>query len=428
MPGTLILGAQWGDEGKGKITDMLASQANAVARYQGGDNAGHTVVVGQETFKLHLIPSGILYPKVTCFLGNGVVVNPARLLEEIAQLKARGVDVSPVRLKISDRAHLVMPYHPVLDKASEASLGRSAIGTTGRGIGPAYVDKAARQGIRVHQMLRDDFASRVREAVEAKNKVLQELYGLPPLDAGQIADQYAGYAAQLRPYIADVSRALDELYRCGRNILYEGAQGTLLDLDHGTYPYVTSSSPTVGGVFTGLGIGPQHLDHIIAAAKAYQTRVGAGPFPTELLDAVGDRMVEQGQEYGTTTGRRRRTGWLDMVTLRYSARLNGIQQIALTKLDVLSGLNTLKVCVAYRRRGERLEDFPADLEALGECEPIYVECKGWEEEIGQAKEMSDLPPEAQDYIKLIEDHLELPITVISVGPDREQTIHRKERS
>ncbi len=424
MPGTLVLGAQWGDEGKGKITDLLASQVDAVARYQGGDNAGHTVVVGQETFKLHLIPSGILYPKVTCFLGNGVVINPARLLEEMAQLAARGVDISPSRLKISDRAHLVMPYHPVLDKASEASLGRSAIGTTGRGIGPAYVDKAARQGIRVHQMLRDDFASRVREAVEAKNKVLQGLYGLPPLDAGQIADQYAGYAAQLRPHIADVSRALDDIYRHGRHILYEGAQGTLLDVDHGTYPYVTSSSPTVGGVFTGLGIGPQHLDRVLAAAKAYQTRVGAGPFPTELLDAIGDRMVEQGQEFGTTTGRRRRTGWLDMVTLRYSARLNGIQEIALTKLDVLSGLNMLKVCVAYRRRGERLEDFPADLEVLAECEPVYVESKGWEEDLSQAKEMSDLPPEAQDYVKLIEDSLGLPITLVSVGPDREQTIHR----
>jgi len=424
MPGTLILGAQWGDEGKGKITDMLAAEADVVARYQGGDNAGHTVVVGGQTFRLHLVPSGILYPQVLCLLGNGMVINPRRLLAEIDELAGRGMDVSPSRLKISGQAHLIMPYHPVLDSASETSLGAGKIGTTGRGIGPAYTDKAARQGVRVQDMLRDDFRAHVRAAVQQKNIVLERLYGQPPLDAEAIAEEFAGHAERIRSYIADVSKLLDDAYRAGKRLLYEGAQGTLLDIDYGTYPYVTSSSPSAGGALTGLGIGPNRIDRIIAVAKAYQTRVGAGPFPTELCDLVGDMMVERGHEYGTTTGRRRRTGWLDLVTLRYAARVNGLQEIALTKLDVLSGLNQIKACVAYHWRGRELQDFPTDAEILAECQPVYVESDGWEEEISQVRTWEEMPEEAQAYVKLIEETVGLPVTMISVGPEREQIVRK----
>ena len=406
MPGTLILGAQWGDEAKGKITDMLAREANLVARYGGGDNAGHTIVVGDETYKLHLIPSGILYPDVLCVMGNGVVINPHNIIREMDDLAARGLDVSPEHLKISRQAHIVMPFHVALDGASEAALGEKQIGTTKRGIGPAYTDKAARTGLRMLDMLRPDLKERVVAAVERKNIWLRDIYGQPALDAKAIADEFEGYAQRLRPHITDTSLILHEAYRAGEQLLYEGAQGSLLDIDHGTYPFVTSSSCTSGGAVTGLGIGPQCLDRIIGVVKAYQTRVGAGAFPTELLDDVGDYMVEQGSEYGTTTGRRRRTGWLDLVSLRYSVRVNGIQEIALAKLDVLSGIETLRTCNSYSVDGAELDAWPPDGELLGECQPIYAEMPGWDNDITNATHWEDLPSAARAYVAHIEETLD----------------------
>jgi adenylosuccinate synthase len=428
MPGTLIVGAQWGDEGKGKVTDLLAAGMDVVARYQGGDNAGHTVMVGKQTFKFHLIPSGILYPQVLCLLGNGMVINPTKLFAEMDELAGKGVDISPRHLKISGQAHLIMPYHPVLDSVGEAVLGKSAIGTTGRGIGPAYTDKAARQGIRVQDTLREDFADQVRQAVEAKNVVLTKLYNHAPLPVAEIVAEFRAHAARLRPYIANVSVLLDDAYRAGKKLLYEGAQGTLLDLDHGTYPFVTSSSCSAGGALTGLGIGPKHIDRVIALVKAYQTRVGSGPFPTELFDSVGDLMVEHGHEYGTTTGRRRRTGWLDLVTLRYSARVNGLQEIALTKLDVLSGLNELKLCASYRYRGAELTEFPTDSTILADCAPNYIEMEGWEEAIDQAASWEAMPKAAREYVQLIEKQVGVAVTIISLGPERDQTILREPKN
>ena len=422
MPLMVVVGAQWGDEGKGKITDMLAREADFVARYQGGDNAGHTVVVGGETFKLHHIPSGILYQSVTCVLGNGMVINPGHLLEELEALAARGVDVSPPRLKISGRAHLIMPYHIALDGAGEKVRGQKALGTTKRGIGPTYSDKAARRGLRLQDMLEEDFPQKVRQAVKAKNLLLERLYSQPPLEAEALAEEYAAYAQRLRPYIVDTSLLLDEACRAGKKILCEGAQGTLLDLDHGTYPYVTSSSPVAGGALTGLGLGPKWVERVIGVVKAYQTRVGSGPFPTELHDEIGDRLVEAGHEYGTTTGRRRRTGWLDMVALRYAVRVSGLSELAITKLDVLGGITPLKICLAYRCRGELLEHFPASPSLLAECEPVYEELPGWEEDISEARNWEDLPPAAQNYLRRIEELSGLCAAFISVGPEREQII------
>lgn len=422
MPVTIIVGAQWGDEGKGKITDMLARESDFVARYQGGNNAGHTVVVGGQTFRLHHIPSGILYRGVTCVLGNGMVINPGHILEEMDSLASRGADISPERLKISGKAHLIMPYHIALDGAGEQAMGQKAIGTTKRGIGPAYADKAARRGLRAQDMLEEDFPQKVREAVMEKNIVLEKLYSQPPLDAEAVAEEFSIYAERLRPYIADVSLLLDEACRAGKAILCEGAQGTLLDIDHGTYPYVTSSSPAAGGALTGLGLGPRCVERVIGVVKAYQTRVGSGPFPTELHDEIGDRLVEVGHEYGTTTGRRRRTGWIDMVALRYAARINSLSELAITKLDVLGGIGTLKICLAYRCRGELLEHFPASTSVLEECEPVYEEMPGWKEDIAEAKKWDDLPSAAQNYIRRIETLAGLQATFISVGPEREQII------
>ncbi|NLS78640.1 MAG: adenylosuccinate synthase [Chloroflexi bacterium] len=423
MPGTLIIGAQWGDEAKGKITDMLASKADIVARYQGGDNAGHTVVVGGQTWKFHLIPSGILYPRVLCVLGNGMVINPKRLWEELDSLSARGVDISPSRLKISRQAHLIMPYHLALDGASEAALGQAKIGTTKRGIGPAYMDKMSRQGLRAWDMLRPDFRQRVIRAVEQKNIWLERVYAEPTLDPQAVADEYAGYAERMRPYIADISPLLYDAYVAGKELLYEGGQGTLLDIDLGSYPYVTSSSASAGGAAAGLGIGPRCIDRIIGVAKSYQTRVGSGPFPTELLDEIGDHMVDRGAEFGTTTGRRRRCGWLDLATLRYSARVNGLTEIALTKLDVLSGLNRLRTCNAYQVGGETWTDWPADGEALEGCAPVYEELPGWEEDLAVSA-WEELPAETRAYIAHIEQRVGVPVKLISVGPDRDQTIYR----
>jgi adenylosuccinate synthase len=425
MPGTAILGAQWGDEGKGKITDMLASESDIVARFSGGDNAGHTVMVGAETFKLHLVPSGILYPAVTCLLGAGMVVNPRSLFNELKDLSEKGIDTSPKRLRLDGKAHLILPYHIALDGASEASLGGSAIGTTRRGIGPAYMDKAARRGLRVWDMLDEArFADRVRAEARAKNVWLENVYGEKPLDEDAMVDEYAGYARRVAPYIDDVSVLLDQAYRAGKNILYEGAQGVLLDLDHGTYPYVTSSSPATGGILSGLGIGARCVDRVIGIVKAYQTRVGAGPMPTELNDALGDALVERGVEFGTTTGRRRRCGWLDLVALRYAVRLCGITELAITKLDVLTSLDALKVCVAYRHVGKVLEHSPSDVSVLEHCEPVYETLPGWAEDIQSIRSGAKLPAEGLAYLRAIEAACGIPVRIVSVGPKREQTIFR----
>jgi adenylosuccinate synthase len=430
MPITVILGAQWGDEGKGKITDLLAAEAEVVARYSGGDNAGHTVTVGTERFALHLIPSGILLPGVQCLLGGGMVVNPKKLLAEMDGLAARGVDVSPQRLKLSGLAHLIMPYHIALDGASEAALGRSAIGTTQRGIGPAYTDKAARTGIRAQEMLHppDQFAQHIREQVAAKNDVLVKLYGQPALQVEVVAEEYLAYSQRLAPHIADVSEEIDSALRSGRQILAEGAQGTLLDLDHGSYPYVTSSYPTIGGVMIGLGIGPQQIGRVVGIVKAYQTRVGAGPMPTELTGELGDRLRGTGaqpwDEFGTTTGRPRRCGWLDGVTLRYAKRLNGLTEMAITKLDVLSRFDTLALCVAYELNGQRIEAFPTDLTILDRCRAIYETVPGWGTDISDARTFAHLPKQARDYVARIEELVSIPASTISVGPERHQTIRR----
>lgn len=430
MPITVILGAQWGDEGKGKITDLLAAEAEVVARYGGGDNAGHTITVGAERFALHLIPSGILYPGVLCLLGGGMVVNPKKLLAEMDGLAARGVDVSPQRLKLSGVAHLIMPYHIALDGASEAARGRSAIGTTQRGIGPAYTDKASRTGIRAQEMLHppDRLAQRIREQVAAKNDVLTRMYGQPPLQVEVVVEEYLAYSQRLAPYIADVSEEIASALRSDRQILAEGAQGTLLDLDHGSYPYVTSSYPTIGGVMIGLGIGPQQIGRVVGVVKAYQTRVGAGPMPTELTGELGDRLRGTGaqpwDEFGTTTGRPRRCGWLDGVTLRYAQRLNGLSEMAITKLDILSRFDTLALCVAYDLGGQRIEAFPTDLTVLDRCRAIYETMPGWGTDISDARTFAELPKQARDYVTRTEELVGIPASTISVGPERHQTISR----
>ena len=427
---TVILGAQWGDEGKGKVTDLLAAEADVVARFAGGDNAGHTVTVGTERFALHLIPSGILYPRVTCLLGGGMVVNPKKLLAEMDGLAARGVDISPDRLKLSGRAHLIMPYHIALDGAAEAARGGAALGTTRRGIGPAYTDKAARSGIRAQEMLHphETFANRIREQVDAKNAVLERVYDQQPLEAEAIVEEYLTYAGRLAPHVTDVSQEVARAIRSRKRILAEGAQGTLLDLDQGSYPYVTSSYPTIGGVMIGLGVGPQHIERVVGVVKAYQTRVGAGPMPTELTDELGERLRGTGaqpwDEFGTTTGRPRRCGWLDGVTLRYAVRVNGLTEMAITKLDILSRFDTLRICVAYELDGQRVEAFPTDLTVLARCQPLYETLPGWGVDITSARSFQDLPQEACSYVAYIEDLLSIPASCISVGPSRDQTIRR----
>jgi len=430
MPVTVIIGAQWGDEGKGKITDLLAAEADLVARYGGGDNAGHTVTVGTERFALHLIPSGILYPDVTCMLGGGMVVNPKKLLAEMDGLAARGVDVAPERLRLSGLAHLIMPYHIALDGAAEVARGEQAIGTTRRGIGPAYTDKAARSGIRAQEMLHspDTLEGRIREQVAAKNVVLEKVYDQPPLDAGSIVEEYLSYARHLAPHVADVSEEIASAVRSRKRILAEGAQGTLLDLDHGSYPYVTSSYHTIGGVMIGLGMGPQHIERVVGVVKAYQTRVGGGPMPTELSGELGDRLRGTGtqpwDEFGTTTGRPRRCGWLDVVSLRYATRINGLTEIAITKLDILSSFETINVCMAYELDGEQVETLPNDLSILARCRHVYEALPGWMEAITGTTIFQDLPPNAQAYVGRIEELLGIPASYVSVGPGREQTIVR----
>lgn len=430
MPLTIVVGALWGDEGKGRITDVLAADADIVARYSGGDNAGHTVMADGQVFKLHLLPSGIVQPRVTAVMGNGMAVNPRNLLEEMQTLSQAGVDVSPARLKLSYAAHIVTPAHIALDRAEESQRQGDRLGTTLRGIGPAYTDKNARRGIRAEAMLApEDFGDRVQQQVEAANRVLKNLYDLPPQYSAAVAAEYTALAQQLAPYIADTSWLVEKALRAGRVVVAEGAQGTLLDLDHGTYPFVTSSNPSAGGVFTGLGIGPRHAGRVIGVAKAFQTRVGEGPFPTEVFGPAAERLRGTGEhpwdEFGVTTGRPRRCGWLDLVLLRYSARINGLTELALTKLDVLSGLETLRLCTSYDWQGQPVEELPLGPADLSPFTAIYEELPGWSDDLGDVRRWEDLPAAARDYVSQIETLIGLPVRLLAVGPRREQVIRRE---
>lgn len=421
MSSLVVIGAQWGDEGKGKIIDFLAQRAEVVVRYQGGNNAGHTVEVGEETYKLHLIPSGILYPETLCIVGNGVVINPQVILDELNSLKARGIDTS--NLRISDRCHVIMPYHVRIDDLEEDRKGEAQIGTTRRGIGPCYMDKTERIGIRLCDLLdRDIFREKLSANLEVKNLILERIYGEAALPFDEIFEKYCGYAEQLREYIEDTTITLYNALKEGKKVLFEGAQGTLLDNDLGTYPFVTSSHPIAGGVCIGSGIGPAYINHVTGVVKAYTTRVGKGPFPTELLDGAGDAMREKGHEYGTTTGRPRRCGWLDTVMLRFAVRTNGLSSLAITKLDILSGLDKVKICTGYEYDGTVIKEFPASLDALEKCKPVYEEMEGWHEEISDAASYQELPPNAKKYLERIEQLTDAKISIVSVGPRRDQTI------
>jgi adenylosuccinate synthase len=423
MPATVLIGSQWGDEGKGKITDHLSEDADVVVRYQGGNNAGHTIVVGDERFALTLIPSGVLYPRVTPVIGNGCVVDPAVLLREMAELADRGID--PSRLRLSGNAHLIMPYHRKLDAAMERYLGRQQIGTTKRGIGPAYMDKYSRNGIRVQDLFDPKiFRQKLETVLKDRNRVLTKVYNQLPMDPEPIAEEYLSYADQLQDHVVDTSLLVWEAIHEGKNVIFEGAQGTLLDIDHGTYPFVTSSNPTAGGACTGTGIGPKMIDRVLGVAKAYISRVGGGPFPTELDNEVGEKMVEIGGEFGTVTGRRRRCGWLDGVALRYAVRVSGITELALTKLDVLSHFETIKVGVAYDSLDQRYIDFPRQQRVLYNCHPVYDELPGWNTDISEVRSFENLPKEAQAYVEYVEELAGAPVTIISVGPSRAATLVR----
>ena len=431
MPVTIVIGAQWGDEGKGKVVDLLATHVDVVARYQGGANAGHTIQWTRadgtdETFVLHLIPSGIFHEGTVCVVGNGVVIDPVAFMEEVRAVEARGVSVEG-RLKVSHNAHLIMPYHKALDRAQERvaedAEGGVAIGTTGRGIGPAYVDKVARAGIRVVDLLdRESLRERLTAAIEEKNDLLAQIYGDERLDVDAVVDEYVAFDERIDPYVTDTAAYLQDALEAGKTILAEGAQGALLDVDHGTYPFVTSSSPTAGGACTGLGIPPTAVDRVIGIVKAYSTRVGNGPFPTELTDATGETLRSVGHEFGATTGRPRRCGWLDLVALRYATRLNGFTEIAVTKLDVMTGLPELKVCTAYRIDGKTTDRFPTDARALGRAEPVYETLPGFIGDLSVARSMDDLPDEARDYLAYVSERLGVPITTVGTGPGREQTL------
>ena len=428
MPLDMIIGAQWGDEGKGRVTDLLASQTDIVARYSGGDNAGHTVTVQGDIFKLHLIPSGIIHANTICIIGNGVVLNPAVLLREMAMLAERGIEVGPERLKISRNTHLITPAHIALDKAKEARRGNDAIGTTLRGIGPAYTDKTSRIGLRAELFASpEELADQIHAHIAEKNEVLTKIYGAEPLDADAVAAEYAGYAQKLRDHLVYGSVYLDQALKDGRSILAEGAQGTFLDLDHGTYPFVTSSSPTSGGVLIGLGVGPRMVGRVIGIAKAFTSRVGSGPFPSELDGELAHRLRGTGDkpwdEYGTTTGRPRRVGWLDLVMLRHAARINGLTEIVITKLDILSGFDEIHVCNAYQLDGETIDFYPSDIPSLARCEAVYDTLPGWQEDVMGVRQLADLPENAQKYIDYIAEQSGVPVTAVSVGPGRDQVVH-----
>ena len=422
MPGTVIVGTQWGDEGKGKLTDLLTKQMQVVVRYQGGHNAGHRIVVNGEAFALQLVPSGILYPWVTPVIGNGVVVDPAVLVEEVDGLEARGVDCS--RLKVSGNAHLIMPYHAELDRLTERKLGKNSLGTTKRGIGPAYADKAARVGLRVQDLLDPKiFREKLEIVLKEKNLILAKVHNRLPLSADDICDVYLGdLRTRIEPMIADSVGLVHDALDAGANVLFEGAQATFLDLDHGTYPFVTSSNPVAGGALTGAGVGPKHIQRVIGVAKAYVTRVGAGPFPTELFDENGDALVDRGHEFGTNTGRRRRPGWFDAVMMRQAVRLNSLTELAVTKLDVLDAFDTLKVCTAYEADGDTYLHPPYHQSVLHKVKPVYEELPGWNTDLTAATTLDDLPAEAKNYLQFLSDACGVPVGMVGVGPGREQFV------
>jgi adenylosuccinate synthase len=426
MPGIVVVGAQWGDEGKGKVVDLLAQRADAVVRFQGGNNAGHTIIREGEKFALHLIPSGILYPGKRCVIGNGVVIDPKVLVGEIEGLKARGVDMTGLR--ISANAHLIMPYHLLLDQAGETKLGKLQIGTTRRGIGPCYADKAARLGIRVQDLLDEKILKKkIVAAMDPKRLSLRPYVKDPSLDLQTMTEEYLTYGHRLEQYISDASKLAWDVLDGGGTVLFEGAQATMLDIDHGTYPFVTSSNPVAGSACVGAGVGPKDIDEIWGITKAYATRVGAGPFPSELHDDVGERLRQSGGEFGTTTGRPRRTGWLDLVALRYAARINTMTALVITKLDVLSGFDRLPVCTRYQGRDEAVfEDFPYHQSVLHQATGLYEELPGWQEDIGECRTRSDLPQAAQDYLDFVADFVGVPVMLVGVGPGREQVVWMQE--
>ncbi len=420
MSTVVVVGTQWGDEGKGKITDYLADGADVVARYQGGNNAGHTILIDNKKYKLTMIPSGIFNQNKICVIGNGMVINPQALIDEINYIHDNGF--SSDNLKISDRAHVIMPYHLVLDGLEEDRKGDNKIGTTRKGIGPCYMDKAARNGIRIADLLdAEEFTEKTRRLVAEKNQVIQQVYGGEPLDAETIIAEYLGYAETLRPYVTDTSVVLNDAIDENRKVLFEGAQGVMLDIDQGTYPFVTSSNPSAGGVCIGSGVGPSKIQQVIGVAKAYTTRVGDGPFPTEQINEIGDLIRDKGHEYGTVTGRPRRVGWFDSVVVRHARRVSGITGLSLNSLDVLSGLETVKICTAYKYRGEVIEHYPASLKMLAECEAVYEEMPGWSEDITGAKTLEDLPVNTLNYLNRVSELTGIPIAIFSVGRNREQT-------
>tara|TARA_Y100001968_G_scaffold171864_1_gene157251 strand:- start:110 stop:1423 length:1314 start_codon:yes stop_codon:yes gene_type:complete len=421
LANVVVIGAQWGDEGKGKITDLLSRSADVVVRYQGGVNAGHTIVVDQKVLKLHLIPSGILYPETICLIGSGTVVDPKVMLKEIDMLLENGIDIGG--LQLASTAHVTMPYHRLLDQAMEDRRGDLKIGTTGRGIGPTYADKAQRNGIRIIDLLDENaLREQLNGPLNEKNELLKKIFGMPSLDPEEVLTEYLEYGQRLKPHVVDCSRAIHNAARDKKNILFEGAQGTLLDLDHGTYPYVTSSNPVSGGACIGAGVGPTLIDRVIGVAKAYTTRVGEGPFPTELEGKINDQLCERGGEFGTTTGRRRRCGWFDGVIGKYAVEVNGLDCLAITKLDVLDELDEIKVCVAYNLDDKKIDHFPSSSEEFAKCKPILKTLQGWKCSTAECRKLEDLPDKAMDYLRFLAELMEVPIAIVSLGASRDQTI------
>ncbi|WP_040226351.1 adenylosuccinate synthase [Bhargavaea cecembensis] len=420
MPSVVVVGTQWGDEGKGKITDFLSEHAEVISRYQGGNNAGHTIIFGGETYKLHLIPSGIFYQDKTSVIGNGMVVDPKALVHELEGLQARGVQTD--NLRISNRAHVILPYHIKLDEVEELRKGANKIGTTGKGIGPAYMDKAGRIGIRMADLLdKEVFEEKLTRNLAEKNRLLEKMYETDGFRVEDILEEYYGYGQKIAQYVTDTSKVLNDALDEGRRVLFEGAQGVMLDIDQGTYPFVTSSNPVAGGVTIGAGVGPTKIDHVVGVCKAYTSRVGDGPFPTELFDETGNRIREVGKEYGTTTGRPRRIGWFDTVVVRHARRVSGLTDLTVNSIDVLTGLETVKICTAYRYNGELLTEYPANLRVLDQCEPVYEEMPGWSEDITGCRSLDELPETARHYLERISQLTGVQISIFSVGPDRTQT-------
>ncbi|MGG0178217.1 adenylosuccinate synthase [Gottfriedia acidiceleris] len=420
MSSVVVVGSQWGDEGKGKITDFLSQQAEVVARYQGGNNAGHTIVFNGEKYKLHLIPSGIFFSDKICVIGNGMVVDPKALVQELAYLHDKGVTTD--NLRISNRAHVILPYHLKQDELEEERKGDNKIGTTKKGIGPAYMDKAARVGIRMADLLdKEEFYEKLKRNLEEKNNLFEKMYDSNALNIDEIFEEYYEFGQQIKKYVCDTSVVLNDAIDGGKRVLFEGAQGVMLDIDQGTYPFVTSSNPVAGGVTIGSGVGPTKINHVVGVCKAYTTRVGEGAFPTELFDEIGNTIREVGREYGTTTGRPRRVGWFDSVVVRHARRVSGITDLSLNSIDVLTGLETVKICVAYKFRGETISEFPASLKQLAECEPVYEELPGWTEDITGVKTLNELPVNARHYVERVSQLVGIPLSVFSVGPDRNQT-------